>query len=113
MFWGLWGRETVPEVSVGRIARFMLGVIASTLAPLTGAFRASTTRTLRVAQAASKAVKETAAISGRRRMRFLQVNDADQVAARGGCCWVGEQDDDDSEWRLISSHSAGKGYECC
>ena len=76
----------MPEASVVRIARFMLGVIASTLAPLTGIFRASTTRTVFVAQAASKEAKETAAISGRRRMRFLQLNDADQVAARGGCC---------------------------
>jgi hypothetical protein len=86
MFWGLRGRETVPEVSVVRIVRFMLGVIASTMAPLTGAFRASTTRTLFVAQAASKEAKETAAISGRRRMRFLQLNDSDLAAARGGCC---------------------------
>ena len=103
----------MPEASVVRIARFMLGVIASTLAPLTGILRASITRTLFVAQAVSKAAKETAAISGRRRRRFLQVNDADQVgAAWGGGGGVGEQDDDDSEWRLISSHSAGKGYEC-
>jgi len=111
MFWGLWGRETVPEASVVRIARFMLAVIASTLAPLTGIFRASTTRTLLVAQAPSRMAKEAAEISERRGMRFLQLNDSDLAAARGGCCWVGEQDDDDSEWRLISSHSGGKGYE--
>lgn len=76
----------MPEASVVRIARFMLGVIASTLAPLTGIFRASITRTVFVAQAASKAAKETAAISGRGRMRFLQPNDADQAAATGGYC---------------------------